>query len=346
MVASIISQERLVKYLRASGHDEQKALELYGWNIQISEAFYPVLNAIEVSLRNIISSRLIEIYGDNWWENDEYLAQIHKGKGIVKRAQDNIRKRHTVSSGRMIAELNFGFWVKMLLPRHEAVFWADFNAVFTNLPDEITYDEFYSRCDAICDIRNRIFHHEPIINRNISQDYHDILEVIAWLSPEKVEWIKNYSRVMTVLREKPKSGRRQNQFNPAQFGFMKIEYKDSSGVTSYYELKSQDIISSDYDLHRLNIYLSQDGDFVNIWFGLLNAWGAEAHFGFTEDPSFNFNEQYNESLFRGFIADNDTGRRVLEALRCNRYKPQHLHLNEEGQLNCTRLADIDKADHE
>ena len=39
MVVAIISRERLGNYLKASGYDEKRALELYGWNIRISESF-------------------------------------------------------------------------------------------------------------------------------------------------------------------------------------------------------------------------------------------------------------------------------------------------------------------
>lgn len=203
MVIDIISKQRLVKYLRASGYDEEKALRLYGWNIEISESFYPLLSAVEVCLRNIISSQMIALYGNEWWESDKYLDQISNGKRIVFAARDKIRREGRVTSGKMIAELNFGFWSKMLLPRHKDVFWNNFRKCFRNLPDEITYEIFYELCDKVCNFRNRIFHHEPIFSRDISKDYQEIMELIKWLSPEKAIWIKNYSRVMFVLRSKP-----------------------------------------------------------------------------------------------------------------------------------------------
>ena len=204
MVVEIISEERLEKYLIETGYDEAKALNLYGWNIQISESFYPLLSATEVCLRNIIAARMIELYGAHWWDDNAYLHQIGRGKRIVKTAQDNLRRNGRVTSGRMTAELNFGFWSKMLLPRHEAVFWADFNTSFSNLPAAVTYANLFDRCDQVRVFRNRIFHHEPIFNRNISQEYSQIMELIRWLSPAKEEWIKNYVRVMAVLRQKPR----------------------------------------------------------------------------------------------------------------------------------------------
>lgn len=204
LVTRIISQERLTKYLIAAGYDNQRALDLYGWNIQISEAFFPVLSASEVCLRNTISARLLTLYGPTWWEDATFLAEIRSGgTRIVRTAREKLQRRGHVTSGGMTAELNFGFWVNMLLPRHEAVFWADFNNSFDALPAAVTYTALYRRCDRVREFRNRVFHHEPIIERNISQEYSQIMELITWLSPDKANWIRQYSRVMTVLRHKP-----------------------------------------------------------------------------------------------------------------------------------------------
>jgi len=204
LVTNIISQERLTKYLTASGYDTQRALDLYGWNIQISEAFFPVLSASEVCLRNTVSARLLVLYGKNWWDDNSFLKQIrNNGKRIVKTAHDNLKTKGPVTSGGMTAGLNFGFWVKMLLPRHEPVFWSDLHNSFNDLPATVTYHDLYKRCDDVREFRNRVFHHEPILERNISQEYSQIMELITWLSPEKASWIKQYSRVMSVLRQKP-----------------------------------------------------------------------------------------------------------------------------------------------
>lgn len=205
LVSNIISQERLTKYLKAAGYDQSRALALYGWNIQVSEAFFPVLGASEVCLRNIISAKLVALYGQTWWDDPVFLAQIRKnGTRIVKTARDKLKTQGAVTTGGMTAELNFGFWVNMLLPRHEPVFWPDLHVAFPDLPAAVTYDALYRRCDAVREFRNRVFHHEPILNRNITKEYSQIMELITWLSPDKAKWIKPYSRVMTVVRQKPK----------------------------------------------------------------------------------------------------------------------------------------------
>lgn len=204
MVTNIISQERLGKYLVAAGHNPDRALALYGWNIQLSESFFPVLSAAEVCLRNIVVTRLIALYGLQWWNDPVFLAQIKSaGKRIVKTASDKVAKGGVVTSGKMTAELNFGFWVNMLLPRHQAVFWTNLHSDFPDLPAAVTYSHLYVRCDAVREFRNRVFHHEPILHRDITAEYSKIMELIQWLSLEKATWIRPYARVMTVVRQKP-----------------------------------------------------------------------------------------------------------------------------------------------
>ena len=204
LVNNIISQERLTKYLVAAGHDQERALALYGWNIQLSEAFFPVLSAAEVSLRNLVVARLITLYGPQWWDDPAFLLQIKSaGTRIVKTARDKLITTGAVTSGRMTAELNFGFWVKMLLPRHEPVFWTNLHTEFPDLPPAVSYAQLYKRCDDVREFRNRVFHHEPILHRNITAEYSQIMELIKWLSKDKAVWIKQYSRVMTVVRQKP-----------------------------------------------------------------------------------------------------------------------------------------------
>ena len=203
MVSNIISQDRLTKYLIASGYDEQRALALYGWNIQMSEAFFPVLGASEICLRNLISARLVDLYGPNWWDDRAFLTQIKEALGRVKTACKNLKPRGLVTSGRMTAELSFGFWVNMLLKRHEPFFWHDFHAAFPALPAEVDYAKLFRRCNSVREFRNRVFHHEPILKLDITQEYSQVMELIRWLSPKKAEWIKQYSRAMSVLRQRP-----------------------------------------------------------------------------------------------------------------------------------------------
>lgn len=50
-----VSRKRFSTYLKETNNDFEKAIQLYQTNIQFSEAFYPLLSILEISLRNAIN---------------------------------------------------------------------------------------------------------------------------------------------------------------------------------------------------------------------------------------------------------------------------------------------------
>jgi hypothetical protein len=92
----------------------------------------------------------------------------------------------------------------MLRLENVPVLWAPLHASFADLPADVSYEVFYTRCGEVAKFRNRIFHHEPIIERDILREYGAIIELIKWISSDKGDWIKQYSRVAVVARTKPR----------------------------------------------------------------------------------------------------------------------------------------------
>jgi hypothetical protein len=127
-----------------------------------------------------------------------------KGKGIVLRAAADIRKREKApTSGRMTAELSFGFWTNMLLPKYRECLWSDIRSTFPDLPEGVGDVALRERCEHVREFRNRISHHEPIFMRNLTSDYGRSLELLRWLGPAKAAWIKPQLDTMKVLRTRP-----------------------------------------------------------------------------------------------------------------------------------------------
>lgn len=208
MTAALIdalSVERFETYLFHAGYDKNRALRLYAWNLRISAAFYPLLACTEVAIRNCIVARIEQVCGPEWWlepKLNELLGK--KGGAIVKKARHGIEQRGlAVSSGRLTAELSFGFWCNMLLPKYEPMLWNPLYQYFPHLPQTVSRLALEQRCHNVRDRRNRVSHHEPLLKRNLSQDYADNLELLRWISPEKAMWIKPTLEVMRVMRDKP-----------------------------------------------------------------------------------------------------------------------------------------------
>ena len=204
---SIISPSRLTAFLAESHGDLTHALELYAWNMKLSASFMPLLSSAEIALRNLIVAQVVGTYGSTWWNHSQLLALLgKKGKGIVKRAENKILERgHAVVSDRITAELTFGFWKNMLLPKYATPLWSQLTTSFPHFPAGKTQADLYTACERVCDLRNRISHHEPIFQRNVSQDYSDCLTLIDWLSPDKAAWIRPHCEVMKLMRAKPKA---------------------------------------------------------------------------------------------------------------------------------------------
>ena len=55
--------------------------------------------------------------------------------------------------------------------------------------------------DKIRDLRNRIFHYEPIFNKNIDQIHKDIIKIIGWINKD-MEWLTITFDEFKNLKEK------------------------------------------------------------------------------------------------------------------------------------------------
>jgi hypothetical protein len=127
-------------------------------------------------------------------------------------------------------------------------------------------------------------------------------------------------------------------FDPSCWYFRKLKDFEYPGGVSVYEYGNHPVVNGAPDFLRLNLYLSKDGDYVTIWFGLVDPSFAESRLGPVQTPAnFSF-EEYDEVLFRGYIASPVEGKCILNALRLNassRYAaPQVLSGGTENKLRC------------
>ena len=125
-------------------------------------------------------------------------------------------------------------------------------------------------------------------------------------------------------------------FNPIDFDFHRLDF--AMGDLQFYEKKFDFELPETPDFHRLNVYLSQDGNFVTIWFGLLETFSVDQlleKMGIDLDAS----QQYNEPLFRGYIDSNETEQIILKALRLDKFTPQFIHV-QNGEFRCDFVSDV------
>ena len=65
-----ISIDRLSSYKFNDSDNSDLILRRYIYNIQVAESFYPLLAALEISLRNRLYMAIVNLKGENWLLNE------------------------------------------------------------------------------------------------------------------------------------------------------------------------------------------------------------------------------------------------------------------------------------
>lgn len=206
-----VSNERLDKYRQRGvcGGDENLLVH-YAWNIALSESLYPILQCMEISLRNSIHDATSAAYNTPLWFDTPRLLDDHSRSNIQKAREDLQKNRKPVTAAGIIAEQNFGFWTALFNRRLEQILWPKiFRSAFPGLPKHMrTRNIIAGRLNEVRKFRNRVFHHEPIwYIQNLREKHTKILELIAWVNPAMAEFTVAidrfpglYSRGMAVFQ--------------------------------------------------------------------------------------------------------------------------------------------------
>jgi hypothetical protein len=195
-----VSRDRLTRYLIASNGDRCRALILYERNTYLSEGLYGVIQPLEIALRNAIHHVMAnDMAKTDWYDHIPSLKPAEKNS-IAQAKENIIKQRKAISPSRVIAELNFGFWTRLIAPRYEKALWVrHIYKAFPNMrpPDR---KSAFRRLDDIRVLRNRVAHHEPIFSRHLGQDYERIIEALRWICPVTAAWTESLNSFQRRLR--------------------------------------------------------------------------------------------------------------------------------------------------
>ena len=207
-IERIISTERLEPYLKHHSGNFEKAVQHYKANIEISESFYPMLSVLEIALRNNLDYQLKRRFDDdNWFDNPEFIKIITRFQiDRISDARNSIlREKKSITTGRVISELSFGFWTSLLDSKFEKTLWKNIRLAFPNCPKVIRQRKtMSSKFNGIRKLRNRIFHHESVTwNISALTNYEsEIVEGIDWLNKELLEWSKELFRFNDIIQKR------------------------------------------------------------------------------------------------------------------------------------------------
>lgn len=185
-VSDLLSITRLDGYKGGSRNDLDTILHRYNYNIELSNEFYPLLCIFEVAFRNSIHLAWATHFQDSSWicnHTKHSLASIENSK--IQEAMDELTsKKKRINENEIIAELNLGFWVNLFDIRYLEINKKTIKEHFPNATNK--QRDIYrikSQLNDIRNLRNRIFHHEPIWDwNNLNEFVDNFKNYLLWMN--------------------------------------------------------------------------------------------------------------------------------------------------------------------
>lgn len=250
-INDIISAPRFATFQHAANGDNNLASKLYIWNRNLSMAFLADIAILEVALRNAMHKAATNHWGSHWYHASG-IALDERSCGQLARAWNqlpkNVKERPLDIDvpDRLIAFCMFGFWTNLLdsgdhigrPPRkvrvnYEEKTWPVFKRAFPGgrkearsqrekifqktgqqvLEPAFTRSWVHSVCKNINDLRNRVAHHEPLINgfplkgqnqRMSAEEGYEQCKMLARMLDENLAlWLEANSNIAKILAENP-----------------------------------------------------------------------------------------------------------------------------------------------
>jgi hypothetical protein len=184
-----LSAERLASYYSITRGNRWIGIQLYERNTECSEALYGVIQGLEVALRNAIHNIMTDAVGTQEWYDK--VAWDEPELNAIQEAKQKIKDRQLKETpGRVIAELTFGFWVKLTSSNYEQSLW--FKYLHKIVPKTVRRKVLHGKLIQAKTLRNRIAHHERIVGRtrDLPSEYQELIEIIGWLHLDIRAWVE------------------------------------------------------------------------------------------------------------------------------------------------------------
>jgi hypothetical protein len=150
-IGRTVTKERLTRYLKATAQDLPQALQLYEYNIALSEVLYGLLHGLEVAVRNVEHDTLAASYATPAWYDKAQLPGYWRDQ--VQEAKKKLGPG--TAAVRVVPELTFAFWVDLLSRRNHNTLWVGrrLNTAFPNTT--LSRDAIHRRLKTVQLLRNR-----------------------------------------------------------------------------------------------------------------------------------------------------------------------------------------------
>jgi hypothetical protein len=200
--------ERLLRYLPAANRDKDAAFLLYTWNCALCEAFFISLHFSEIVCRNAIHRRLIERFGEKWFENKTFLRVLdERYQKELRDAVSEENKEHPAdcTAHHIVSAMTFAFWQHLMTKRFDRLLWSQgIKVSFPSAPNRIGREEMYGLIESVRRWRNRIAHHRAIFDKGPMRKHQEALNLIQWVCEDTGEWVASVSKVPTAISLRPR----------------------------------------------------------------------------------------------------------------------------------------------
>jgi hypothetical protein len=200
-----VSETRFATFLGKAKGDESLALALHDWNTEVSAAFMVPLAHVIIGVRNRFYDSIATRNGKNWLTTATWLQRFERNTvsnitGYISGRSATTGVIGPIVPGAIVAELPLHFWVALTSTRYDKSIWR--SSLASVFPREAR-PPIHDALDRIRTLRNRIAHHEHLLNRDLRQDAERIDRILTMVSPSLAHRTRTMSTVIDVLDRKP-----------------------------------------------------------------------------------------------------------------------------------------------
>ena len=112
------------------------------------------------------------------------------------------KRKENINSGKITAELTFGFWAKLFNAKYELLLWKPLRLSFPNMPKSIRQRHKLSApINRIRNLRNRIYHYEPIIwhIETVEKQIAECYDLLNWINADLPEFAREFDSIHTTI---------------------------------------------------------------------------------------------------------------------------------------------------
>jgi hypothetical protein len=198
-----LSEARFRPFLDRCDQDHERAVALYEKHIALTVASFELIHRFEVLIRNAIDATLGHDQPDapvkETWLFDRGILNPH-GISQVITAVKRVEKDRRATRGQVVAALSFAFWAGLFGRKYEELWRRQLRSAFPHAP--LMRKDLSRRMRLLRRFRNRVAHHDSLLDQDVSARLEDMLVIAGWIDPTAREWLSSgHDDPLEIARE-------------------------------------------------------------------------------------------------------------------------------------------------